>query len=420
MEWIKTNFKGVRYREHPTRKHGAANKDRYFTIRYQRDGKRVEEPLGWASELDPKDQKNWTAEKAALVLAELKEAARGLKQGPTRLSERRDIENERKETESAAQELAEKEKLTFGQYFETVYLPAFTTGRSKDAARKGEEHFNKWIQPVIGNIPLKDVKPIAIERIKKNILDAGRTPRTLQYVFATIRQAWNMARRDGRITGDPPTGQVKIPKVDNKRVRFLSHKEAETLLNALQAKDPLTHNLTLLSLHSGMRMGEIADLRWSHINLERGIITVMDTKSGKGRVVFMTGRVKAMIETIKRREPDDYIFTRGRGERLDDTPKIFAEIVENLGFNEGTPDRRQRVCFHTCRHTFASWHVSAGTDLYTVKELLGHSVIAMTERYSHLAPGTLKAATQNLEKALAQTDKAEQAMDIGGADHGKG
>ena len=407
MEWIKTNFKGVRYREHPTRKHGAANKDRYFTIRYQRDGKRVEEPLGWASELDPKDQKNWTAEKAALVLAELKEAARGLKQGPTRLSERRDIENERKATELAAQELAEKEKLTFGQYFEKVYLPAFTTGRSKDAARKGEEHFNKWIQPVIGDIPLKDVKPIAIERIKKNILDAKRTPRTLQYVFATIRQAWNMARRDGRITGDSPTGQVKIPKVDNKRVRFLSHKEAETLLNALQARDTLTHNLTLLSLHSGMRMGEIADLRWSHISLDRGIITVMDTKSGKGRVVFMTVRVKAMLKAIKRREPDDYIFTRGDGKLLDDTPKVFAEVVENLGFNEGIPDRRQRVCFHTCRHTFASWHVEAGTDLYTVKSLLGHSVIAMTERYAHLSKGTLHNATMILEKAIDAGKKTE-------------
>lgn len=63
-EWHSTGFKGVRYRKHPTRKHGVSY-DKYFSIRYQRDGKRVEEGLGWASE-------KWTAEKAALTLAEIK------------------------------------------------------------------------------------------------------------------------------------------------------------------------------------------------------------------------------------------------------------------------------------------------------------------------------------------------------------
>jgi len=401
MDWIKTNFKGVRYREHPTRKHGAANKDRYFTIRYQRDGKRVEEPLGWASELDPKDQKNWTAEKAALVLAELKEAARGLKQGPTRLSERREIENERKETELAEQELAKQEQTTFGQYFEKVYLPAFETGRVEDAARKGKEHFKNWIKPVIGDTPLKDVKPFAIEKIKKKLMDAKRSPRTLEYVFATIRQAWNMARRDGLVTGESPTGEVKRPKADNKRVRFLSHEEAVKLLNALQATDQLAHDLTLLSLHTGMRAGEILALKWGHIDVDRGIITVMDSKSGRGRAAFMTEKVKAMFKAMKRQKSDDHVFTRN-DKRLNDIPRIYFEVVAGLGFNEGVPDRRQRVCFHTLRHTFASWHVLSGTDIYTVKGLLGHSVIAMTERYAHLSKGALHNATTNFEKALGQ------------------
>jgi len=56
VHWKGTKFKGVRYYEHPTRKHGVT-KDKYFTIRYQRDGKRLEEAIGWASELDPKDKK---------------------------------------------------------------------------------------------------------------------------------------------------------------------------------------------------------------------------------------------------------------------------------------------------------------------------------------------------------------------------
>ena len=89
--------------------------------------------------------------------------------------------------------------------------------------------------------------------------------------------------------------------------------------------------------------------------------------------------------------------------------------MEDLGLNKGITDRRQRVYFHTCRHTFASWHVTAGTDLYTVKELLGHSVIAMTERYSHLAPGTLQNATRTLERAIesAGQKKAKAEADTG-------
>ena len=63
-EWFKTSYPGVRFRKHPTRKHGA-KRDQYFTIRYQANGKRQEEALGWATG-------GWTAEKANARLAELK------------------------------------------------------------------------------------------------------------------------------------------------------------------------------------------------------------------------------------------------------------------------------------------------------------------------------------------------------------
>jgi site-specific recombinase XerD len=78
-----------------------------------------------------------------------------------------------------------------------------------------------------------------------------------------------------------------------------------------------------------------------------------------------------------------------------------------LGFNAGVTDRRQRVVFHTLRHTFASWLVQNGTDLYTVSKLLGHSDISMTQRYSHLSDDTLQRAVKNLEKAISAQQKVE-------------
>lgn len=399
-KWISTKYKGVRYYEHPTRKHGVKF-DHYLAIRYQKNGKRIEEGIGWTSERDPEDDQNWTEAKAALVLERLRGAAKhGKIKAPTRIAEQRELERQRKEKEKQVQALAESENITFSYYFENVYFPTFEVGRKKETTRKAKEHFKNWIEPVIGNVLLKDVKPFAIEKIKKNILDAGKSPRTLQYVFATIRQAWNMARRDGRIVDDSPTRNIRIPKIDNRRVRFLSHEEAESLLKVLKDKDTLTHDITLLSLQTGLRMGEIASLKFSHISTDRGAIEVVDPKGGRGRTAFMTKKIKTMFENMQHRGPDEYIFTRKDGERLNDTPKEYFQVVADLGFNEGITDARRKVCFHTCRHTFASWHVMAGTDIYTLKELLGHSVIQMTERYSHLAPAALQNATRTLEKAI--------------------
>ena len=399
-KWVSTKLKGVLYYEHPTRKHGV-KKDHYLAIRYQIKGNRIEEGIGWTSERDPEDDQFWTEAKAALALERLRGAAKhGKTEAPTRITEKREIEKQRKEAEKEAQEQAEKDAITFGNYFDNDYLPTFKVGRKVSTTRKGEEHFKKWIEPVIGNIPLKDLKPFAIEKIKKNILSAGKTPRTLQYILATIRQVWNMARRDGRVAGDSPTKAIKIPKVDNRRVRFLNYDEAETLLNALKAKDSLTHKLALLSLQTGLRMGEMANLKWGHINIDRGIIEIVDPKGGEGRAAFMTGKIKTMFKDMKHREPNEYVFTKKDGEKLKDTPKEFSKVVAELGFNKEVTDARRRVCFHSCRHTFASWHVSEGTDIYAVKSLMGHSNISMTERYSHLAPETLQIATRTLERAI--------------------
>ncbi|MCE5282346.1 MAG: site-specific integrase, partial [Deltaproteobacteria bacterium] len=69
-KWISSKFKGVRFYEHPDRKHGVKF-DRYLAIRYQKDGKRIEEGIGWTSERDPEDGQHWTEAKAALVLERL-------------------------------------------------------------------------------------------------------------------------------------------------------------------------------------------------------------------------------------------------------------------------------------------------------------------------------------------------------------
>lgn len=428
VEWRGTKFKGVRYYEHPTRKHGVG-KDKYYAIRYQRDGKRIEEGLGWTSELDPKDKKHWTAEKAAVVLAELKEAARGLEKGPTRLREKRNIEDERKEAEKTEQERLEKEAVTFDAFFTDTYLPQATADKKTRSVEREEGLYGKWIKNVIGDFPMKDITPFHLEIIKSNMakkivkeikLPTGvkikkqirQSPRSIEYALAIIRQVFNTAKRVGVYGGESPTSQVKAPKVDNGRMRFLTRVEADKLLKSLKAKSADVHDMTLLSLHAGLRFGEIASLTWQDVDLGKGVLTIRDAKAGS-RYAFLTEQAAAMFKARTEGKPSDYVF-QGRNGKLDRLSLSFFRAVDELKLNEGIDDPRLQICFHSCRHSYASWLIDQGADLYTVQKLLGHKTNVMTQRYAHLSENRLRDAAMTLGAAWTKQEPTEEGREGAG------
>jgi len=404
MEKHRTKFPGVRYSEHPTRKHGV-QRDKYFFIRYQVDGRRREEGLGWLTE-------KMTAEKAAGILHDLKEAKRKGTGEPTTLKARR-------EKVEAEAENRVKESLTFGQYFTLTYSPET---KSKKKSKKEESHFRLWIEPAIGAIPLKDLRPLHLERLKKNLLEAGKiegdakavkkpkSPRTIQYVFSTVRVVWNHARKNRVIQGDCPTKGVSKPKIENRRIRFLTTDEAQTLLSDLEGRDQTTWRMAAISLFTGLRAGEVFGLRWKNLDQGNGLVWVMDGKSGKSRAVYLPDQVKDLFQGMTPGDPEGLIFPGPEGpggKPLREITSYFRTAVKKLGFNEGISDRRERFSFHSLRHTAASFLIASGVDLYTIKSILGHSTIALTERYSHLADTALKEAANKMPR-LTTTDQAEQ------------
>ena len=90
--------------------------------------------------------------------------------------------------------------------------------------------FKKWISPTIGNTSMKDISLFALEKLKDKMKKANLSPRSISYALAVIRQVFNYAKRFELYNGDNPTGKVKKPTEDNRRDRFLTHKEAELLL----------------------------------------------------------------------------------------------------------------------------------------------------------------------------------------------
>ena len=405
VTWIKTNFPGVRFYEHATRKHGV-QRDKYFAIRFQADGKRREEGLGWASE-------GWSAAKASHTLAELKKAAT-TGEGATSLAEKRQKAQEKRQAEAEAQALAERDNITFGSIFLDSYFPIAKKNKAERSWRKEDQCYRLWIAPVLAGKPLKTIAPIHLEHIKKNMAEAGRAARSITYVLAVVRQVFNFARDHDLFAGQNPVTKIKKPSADNRRVRFLTHEEADRLLAALAERSPQVRDMALLSLHCGLRAGEVFALTWGDVDMERGVLTLRDTKSGKTRAAIMTEAVRAMFDARERGGHASLVFPARGGGKIVQVSDAFDRTVRALGLNDGVEDSRQKVVFHTLRHTFASWLVEQGVDLYSVKELMGHGNLIMTERYAHLAPDKLRRAVKTLEAGMDKARAAGKVVRLGG------
>jgi integrase len=390
MEWVKI-ARGIEARKHPSRKNGVRF-DRYFRGRYTVNNKTRTIAFGWESE-------KWTENKCIIELASLKEAAiRG--EGPVSLREKRDIADKQRETKKA-------ETVTFGQFFEETYWLISKSSKKPGSYNKERQHFRLWISPVIGSLPFQSIKQLQVERIKRNLQKAGRSARTIQYVMATVRQVWNLARGSGFTQEDSPTRKVKIHQPDNRRSRFLTEEESESLLSALRKRSELVYGMALVSLDTGCRFSEVARLRWSDI--ESKSLRFKDTKKTggtKSRTVPLTERLIEFFAFMPR--TGSLVFP-GQGEKvLTEISSMFRDTVKNLGLNDGITDQRDKVVFHTLRHTYASRLVQSGTDLYVVKELLGHSVISMTERYSHLSNDNLVEAVKRMEKTEKEKETKKE------------
>lgn len=392
-----TKHPGVRYREHSTREHGV-KKDRYFSIYYRKDGKKIEEGVGWAS-------KGMTELKAANILGKLNEAKR-LGEGPQTLREQREINRAARDADAVRKAIEKKEAVTVDHVFTSDYLPQAKVDKKPKTCTREECLWKLWIKPVIGSMPFKEVSPVDLEKIKINMTNANRTARSITYALAVTRQVFNYAKRYGIYDGDNPVSKVKKPSTDNRRLRYLNHEEAFLLMDALKAKSIDVYNISLLSLHTGMRAGEVFSLTWGDVDLDRGYLTLRDTKNPKkNRIAFLTGTAKEMFKSLIRGEHKDLVFPGKKGVLRNDISRTFERVVNALDFNSGVTDRRQKVVFHTLRHTYASWLVQRGVDLYTVQKLMGHSSSALTERYSHLSEKNLTDAVMNFEQGMVESSR---------------
>ena len=257
-------------------------------------------------------------------------------------------------------------------------------------------------------------------------LKAGAKPTTVNRDLDDLKSSLAKATAWGLLDAHP-IASVKRSKVDSSpTVRFLSKEEELQLRLALDAREerirherdaanawraerqyPRLPNLrkaafadhlkplVLLSLHTGLRRGELFSLKWQYVDLAQAILTVhgAEAKSGKTRHVPLNAEAFAVLKGWREQsgEPSGLVFPGRAGGPLNNVRKSWMGALKAAGIT--------RFRWHDLRHTFASRLVMAGVDLNTVRELLGHSDYQMTLRYSHLAPEHKAAAVARLVDA---------------------
>lgn len=358
-------------------------KDIYFSIRYTRNGKQYEESIGYKSE-------GFTAAQAYEILSELK---RDIKTGKA-LSLRE--KTEQREQEKIANEAA---NMTFSELFEEYYQPHIQNKDKKSTYDREIHLYKKWLKPVLGGVKLNLISRISLIRLLQPMEKKRLSNRSKNYAIALTRQVFNFAIRNELFAGDNPAAKFdELKKEDNRRMKFLSEKELNNLLEELKKHSYSVYLMALISADCGLRAGEIFKLTWADVSLEEKMLFLRDTKNGKNRFAYMTDRVAEEFAKLKQGEGNEFVFQSKTGGKIDHVSRTFERAVKALGLNDGITDRRQKVVFHSLRHTFASRLVQKRVSLYEVKELLGHSDIAMTQRYSHLANETLREAVSKLNE----------------------
>ncbi len=225
-----------------------------------------------------------------------------------------------------------------------------------------------------GSRPLGQIARAEIEDWRREKMMRCR-PATINRDLSRLRRMFSLAV-EWELLEESPMAGIRFLRENNARTRYLSLQECQRLIASCIA--PHIRALVGVALHSGMRLGEILNLRWYDLDFASGFILVRDSKNGESRHVPMDATLSALFRAYPHRLGTDLVFSSSRGGRIVDVRTGFQNACKRAELTD--------LHFHDLRHTFASQFVMAGGDLYILKEILGHKSPAMAARYAHVSP----------------------------------
>jgi integrase len=281
--------------------------------------------------------------------------------------------------------------------FSKKYIENAILNKKPSSARRNETSI-KMLMPHFKGKLLADIHPFMVEQYKKARKDEGASPATINRDVATLRNMLSMAVLWNELPSNPLLGLKKLLfKEDNEKMWALTPEQEKRLLEECDKRPQrkkYLKDLVLFALHTGMRQGEIFNLKNSNVNLKENYIKVIDTKTGKNRNVPINDTLREILE---RRKFGEYVFSNAKGQPLTVLTNAYWTAVEKAGLIMWEGDKKVRFRFHDLRHTFGTRLGMKGADIKTIMEIMGHERHEMALRYQHPSPAHKLSAVKLLD-----------------------
>lgn len=242
---------------------------------------------------------------------------------------------------------------------------------------------------VMGDCSLDRLSPLGIERFKRVRLDDGVKPATVNRDLEVLSHFLGLATSWGWITDSRARELRGVPHLKEPpgRVRYLTAAEEQHLFDCLPTR---VLPVVAAALLSGMREAEVAKLRKGAVDLSAYEITLTRTKNNKVRRIPINEALAAVLRAAMGQSTGDYVFTSRRGKpyTTDGIRSIFRRAVIKAQIED--------FHFHDLRHSFATALRRRGVGIDVIAELLGHSSLAMAQRYAHIGRDLLREAVSKL------------------------
>ncbi len=286
------------------------------------------------------------------------------------------------------------QQITLSQ-FKEEYLSMMKQSHSQSYCLRSIEPAFKFFIDDVGNLPLNQITIRHIDHFITTTFSRSNSAASLYY--RTLKASFSKAESWGYIPSNP-FKKVKAPKVPKSHPQFITQDEFQKILSVTERID--LKDIFTIAFYTGMRLGEILNMKWNWIDFSQKIITTKNsngysTKSKKERIIPMNDHVQQIINrkliSLNSSSKEGYIFQNPNGIKYNEDfiSKQFKKIIRKANLSDD-------IHFHTLRHSFASILVQRGVSLYVVKELLGHEDIKTTQVYSHLTQVSLSYAVNLL------------------------
>ena len=271
-------------------------------------------------------------------------------------------------------------------------------------------------------IPLNDLSTLHLQQFYKKLLAEGRVERieaqkqpkglsakTVRNIHQIISSALKLAIEQRLIARNPADG-CALPKAERKEMQTLPVEQLTSFLR--EAKDSGVYELYYLDLATGLRRGELLGLKWTDVDLDRGVLKIqraisrqngkvveapLKTKNAYRTLPLSADAIDVLMQQRRKTGNSEWVFPSPTGGPM--SPDSVLHMLHRILKRAGLP----KVRFHDLRHTFATLALQNGVDVKTVSGVLGHFSAGFTlDTYAHVTTSAKREAAKTMGNLLSR------------------